>query len=232
MVTTDSILDSVNCTLLGFPASECDVFGRLGREVRLRRRSLLTRWGMGTGISRRDIVNNSPGPDLPAMFSRYKARVEQELSLAVPSPQDAHLYTLLRYHLGWASRNGEPTDVPISQGKAMRPTLCLFACEALEGDLSQAVPVAAALELIHNFSLIHDDIQDGDLERRHRPTVWHLWGVPRALVAGNAMQSPGGPGPPPHLPTGCLSGDHVKDLPTTDWKLSGNDPGAVLGPGI
>ena len=145
--------------------------------------------GMGTGISRRDIVNSSPGPDLPAMFSRYKARVEQELSLAVPSPQDAHLYTLLRYHLGWASRNGEPADVPISQGKAMRPTLCLFACEALEGDLSQAVPVAAALELIHNFSLIHDDIQDGDLERRHRPTVWHLWGVRRALVAGNAMQS-------------------------------------------
>jgi geranylgeranyl diphosphate synthase type I len=123
------------------------------------------------------------------MFNRYKDRVEQELFATVPSAPDDQLYTLLRYHLGWANQDGEPSEAPIFQGKAMRSALCLFACEALEGDPSQALPVAAALELIHNFSLIHDDIQDGDIERRHRPTVWHLWGVPRALVAGNAMQS-------------------------------------------
>jgi geranylgeranyl diphosphate synthase type I len=67
----------------------------------------------------------------------------------------------------------------------------LFACEALGGDITKASPAAAALELIHNFSLIHDDIQDQDIERRHQPTVWHLWGVPKALMAGDTMQSLG-----------------------------------------
>ena len=75
------------------------------------------------------------------------------------------------------------------QGKALRPTLCLFACEALSCDWTTALPSATALELIHNFSLIHDDIQDGDVERRHRPTVWALWGQAQALLAGDAMRS-------------------------------------------
>ena len=79
-----------------------------------------------------------------------------------------------------ADRWGNQAPSDISQGKALRPTLCLFACEALSQDFSRAVPAAAALELIHNFSLIHDDIQDHDRERRHQPTVWHLWGVPKA----------------------------------------------------
>jgi geranylgeranyl diphosphate synthase type I len=109
----------------------------------------------------------------------------------MPSAQDSSLYTLLRYHLGWTDRYGRAVAAPVSQGKALRPTLCLFACEALDGDLTRALPAAAALELIHNFSLIHDDIQDRDLERRHQPTVWHLWGVARGLVAGDAMQGLG-----------------------------------------
>ena len=135
---------------------------------------------------------NTPGPPaLPAMFARYRDRMEQELFLSVPSGDDAALYTLLRYHLGWVDQQGLPQETPLSQGKALRPTLCLFACEALEGDLSWAMPTAAALELIHNFSLIHDDIQDQDLERRHQPTVWSIWGMPKALVAGNALQSVG-----------------------------------------
>ena len=134
----------------------------------------------------------TPGaPALPAMFARYRDRVEQELCRSVPSGEDAALYTLLRYHLGWVDQQGRPQGKTLSQGKALRPTLCLFACEALEGDLSWALPTAAALELIHNFSLIHDDIQDQDLERRHQPTVWSIWGMPKALVAGNALQSVG-----------------------------------------
>ena len=131
------------------------------------------------------------GPALPTMFARYRDRVEQELFRSVPSGEDAALYTLLRYHLGWVDRHGTPAKVPISQGKALRPTLCLFACEALGGDLIWALPTAASLELIHNFSLIHDDIQDRDLERRHQPTVWSIWGMPKALVAGDALQSVG-----------------------------------------
>ena len=77
----------------------------------------------------------------------------------------------------------------ISAGKALRPTLCLFSCEAYSGSWEQAMPAAVALELVHNFSLIHDDIQDGDTERRHRPTLWALWGQPQAITAGNAMRS-------------------------------------------
>lgn len=147
--------------------------------------------GMSTGTTRRDIASDTTGPALPGMFARYKGLVEEHLSRSVPSPDDAELYTLLLYHLGRADRYGRPAEFPIAQGKGLRSTLCLFACEALEGDLSQALPAAVALDLVHYFSLIHDDIQDGDLERHHQPTVWHLWGVPKALVAGNAMQSLG-----------------------------------------
>lgn len=96
------------------------------------------------------------------------------------------LYRLLRYHMGWLDQEGRPAEA--SQGKALRPLLCLFVCDAVGGDPAQAMPAAVALDLIHNFSLIHDDIQDEDRERRHRPTLWVLWGRPQALVAGNAMR--------------------------------------------
>ena len=128
---------------------------------------------------------------LPAMFSRYKTWVEQELNRAVPGQDTTELYVLLQYHLGWVNCDGTPVDSPISQGKALRPTLCLFAYEALSQGIGTASPAAAALELIHNFSLIHDDIQDQDEERRHQPTVWRQWGIPKAIVAGNALQSVG-----------------------------------------
>ena len=125
------------------------------------------------------------------MFSRYKSSVEKGLYNAVPGADNFEAYRLLRYHLGWVDRQGGPLDTSVTQGKALRPTLCLFACNALADDYSQSLPAAAAVELIHNFSLVHDDIQDQDRERRHQPTVWHLWGVPRALVAGNGLQSVG-----------------------------------------
>ncbi len=139
-------------------------------------------------MSSQTAASNTPGPPLPAMFARYKDLVEQGLSAAVPSSSDTDLSVLLQYHLGWVDRNGSRAAAPTSQGKALRPTLCMFACEALEGDLSQAMSAAAAIELIHNFSLVHDDIQDQDVERRHQPTVWALWGQPKALVSGDAMQ--------------------------------------------
>ena len=125
------------------------------------------------------------------MFSRYKNSVEQELNRVVPTAHNSETYRLLRYHLGWVDQQGTPMDTSVSQGKALRPTLCLFACEALASEYSRALPAAAALELIHNFSLIHDDIQDQDMERRHQPTVWHLWGIPKAIWSGNAMQCTG-----------------------------------------
>ena len=131
------------------------------------------------------------GTELPGMFSRYKSSVEQGLHDAVPGGENSEAYRLLRYHLGWVDQEGGPMDTALTQGKALRPTLCLFACNALADDYSKAVPAAAAVELIHNFSLVHDDIQDQDVERRHQPTVWHLWGIPKALWSGNAMQCTG-----------------------------------------
>ena len=109
--------------------------------------------------------------------------------LHYPSIACSGITRLGLFCMGWADEGGNELPVPISQGKAVRPTLCLFACEAVCDSWSPALPAAAALELIHNFSLIHDDIQDGDIERRHRPTVWALWGQAQALVAGNAMRS-------------------------------------------
>ena len=134
---------------------------------------------------------------LPAMFDRYRDGVAEGLRAFMSSPEgqwgenglSAGLYRMLQYHMGWADERGDPMPIPIAQGKALRPTLCLFACESLSEDWRAALPAAAALEFIHNFSLIHDDIQDGDVERRHQATVWALWGQPQALAAGNAMRS-------------------------------------------
>ena len=131
------------------------------------------------------------GTKLPGMFSKYKSSVEHELHSVVPDSSNSEAYRLLRYHLGWIDQHGNSLDTSLTQGNALRPTLCLFACDALADEYSKALPAAAALELIHNFSLIHDDIQDQDVERRHQPTVWHLWGIPKALWSGNAMQCSG-----------------------------------------
>ena len=125
------------------------------------------------------------------MFSRYKGWIEEELAHAVPQTNGADAQLVLCYHLGWVDRHGNTSPSGSSQGKALRPTLCLFACEAVASGYQQALSTAAALELIHNFSLLHDDIQDQDLERRHQPTAWSLWGIPKALVAGDAMHSTG-----------------------------------------
>ena len=81
------------------------------------------------------------------------------------------LYDMMRYHLGWVDETGLSQP---NTGKLARPTLCLLACEAAGGDWRSALPAAAAIELIHNFSLIHDDIQDRSWERRNRPTVWKI----------------------------------------------------------
>ena len=142
-------------------------------------------------------VDNTLRPSLPAMFARYKENLDEELRASIPFPpvvwskfgQHSALYGMLQYHMGWADQKGKPTAIPSSHGKALRPTLCLFACEALSDNWSRALPTATALEFIHNFSLIHDDIQDEDVERRHQPTVWALWGQAHALIAGNALRS-------------------------------------------
>jgi geranylgeranyl diphosphate synthase, type I len=91
----------------------------------------------------------------------------------------AGLYEMCRYHLG--------LDGSGSSGKRIRPLLGLLAYASITGDHRAALPGAAAVELGHNFSLVHDDIEDGDTERRHRPTLWALHGIPQAINAGDML---------------------------------------------
>jgi geranylgeranyl diphosphate synthase type I len=92
--------------------------------------------------------------------------------------------TMLSYQIGYVDAEGLPAA---ASGKRFRPSLCLLTCQAAGGDWRKALPVAAGIELLHNFSLIHDDIEDHDPLRRHRPTVWRVWGEPQAINAGDAM---------------------------------------------
>lgn len=122
--------------------------------------------------------------ELPGVFSRYRTHINAGLRAALDR-DGLPLFDMLRYHMGWLDEDFQP--VSANAGKAVRPALCLFACEAVGGDWRQALPAAASIELIHNFSLVHDDIQDGDIERRHRPTIWYRWGHSHGLNAGSAM---------------------------------------------
>jgi geranylgeranyl diphosphate synthase, type I len=97
----------------------------------------------------------------------------------------SELSDMMRYQLGYVDEQLRPLSA--RRGKRFRPLLCLLACEAIGGSFRDALPVAAAIELLHNFSLIHDDIEDHDPTRRHRPTVWKLWGEPQAINTGDAM---------------------------------------------
>jgi geranylgeranyl diphosphate synthase type I len=87
---------------------------------------------------------------------------------------------MLAYHLGLDQPDGP-------RGKRIRPLLGLLAYRSLGGDYRTVLPGAAAVELGHNFSLVHDDIEDSDRERRHRPTLWAIWGIPLAINAGDAL---------------------------------------------
>jgi geranylgeranyl diphosphate synthase type I len=93
------------------------------------------------------------------------------------------LYAMMAYHMGW---EGEGAGVE-ARGKRIRPLLVCLTCAAAGGDWEKSLPAAAAVELIHNFSLMHDDIEDNSPLRRGRLTVWKKWGIPQAINTGDAM---------------------------------------------
>jgi geranylgeranyl diphosphate synthase type I len=120
--------------------------------------------------------------DIRTEFTRLLSDIETEMSEVIDE-RGGHarpLYEMLSYHLGLDGESGP-------RGKRMRPLLGLLAYQSLTGDYHPALPGAAAVELGHNFSLVHDDIEDADIERRHRPTLWAIWGVPLAINAGDAL---------------------------------------------
>lgn len=149
--------------------------------------------------------------NIQTTLSRHQQAIDTMLRQAtstmsdiIPPESDVVLepfYGQMHYHLGWVDSNFAP--IAANPGKLLRPTLLLLAYEAsgawdlaseavapsaqTDTYLRRALFAAAAIELLHNFTLIHDDIEDGDTERRHRPTVWNVWGIPQAINTGDGM---------------------------------------------
>jgi geranylgeranyl diphosphate synthase, type I len=91
------------------------------------------------------------------------------------------------YHLGLTDSEGRQDGRTGTAGKALRPALAVLSARAAGAEPERGVPAAAAVEFVHNFSLLHDDIMDGDTERRHRPTAWTVYGIGAAILAGDAL---------------------------------------------
>ncbi|MEU1403435.1 family 2 encapsulin nanocompartment cargo protein polyprenyl transferase [Streptomyces sp. NPDC005728] len=133
-----------------------------------------------------------PGPldgqEAAALLERTRARVDPELRAAVESLPGS-MRRIALYHFGWEHADGTPAEG--NAGKAIRPALVLAAAAALGGPRarSAAVRAAAAVELVHNFTLLHDDVMDRDTSRRHRPTAWTVFGDADAILAGDALQA-------------------------------------------
>ena len=119
----------------------------------------------------------------PRFLARYRDEIEDALRTAI-GDEISPLAAAARYVMGWESAEGRSAA---PGGKRIRPALCLFAAEALGGTVHEAMPGAVAVELVHNFSLVHDEIQDRDAQRHHRPTVWALLGEAQAINVGDFL---------------------------------------------
>ena len=122
----------------------------------------------------------------PQALNRVMALVEPELVNSVKKLSN-ELLPVIEYHFGWKTIKG--IEAPEDTGKRLRPSLAVLSAEAVGRDMEVAIPGAVAVELIHNFSLIHDDIIDGDKERRHRPSAWTAFSIEDALIAGDALHT-------------------------------------------
>lgn len=123
---------------------------------------------------------------IPQALNRVMELVEPELVNSVKKLSN-ELLPVIEYHFGWKTIKG--IEAPEDTGKRLRPSLAVLSAEAVGRDMEVAIPGAVAVELIHNFSLIHDDIIDGDKERRHRPSAWTAFSIEDALIAGDALHT-------------------------------------------
>ncbi|MFE9770972.1 family 2 encapsulin nanocompartment cargo protein polyprenyl transferase [Streptomyces sp. NPDC005931] len=155
---------------------------------------LETEPGTGRGTERATRSRGRAGPrsaeghEAAVLLERARAAVDPELRAAIgslPGP----MRRIAFYHFGWEQADGRPAAA--GSGKAMRPALVLAAASALGGPAARAraVRAAAAVELVHNFTLLHDDVMDRDSTRRHRPTAWAVFGDVDAILAGDALQA-------------------------------------------
>ncbi|MFF0113635.1 family 2 encapsulin nanocompartment cargo protein polyprenyl transferase [Streptomyces prasinus] len=142
----------------------------------------------GTATGTEDERPPAEGHEATILLERARAEVDPVLRAAVgslPGP----LRRITRYHFGWENADGTPATG--GSGKAIRPALVLAAASALGGPVARtkAVRAAAAVELVHNFTLLHDDVMDRDTTRRHRPTAWTVFGDADAILAGDALHA-------------------------------------------
>ncbi|MGW3985960.1 family 2 encapsulin nanocompartment cargo protein polyprenyl transferase [Streptomyces sp. NPDC004830] len=149
----------------------------------------------GTPEGRRPIGTQRDGRPEPAeeheavtLLERARAEVDPVLRCALGT-LPVSMRRVALYHFGWEQADGSPADG--GSGKAIRPALVLAAASALGGPEARAAAAtaAAAVELVHNFSLLHDDVMDRDATRRHRATAWTVFGDADAILAGDALQA-------------------------------------------
>ncbi|TQK51950.1 geranylgeranyl diphosphate synthase type I [Streptomyces sp. SLBN-118] len=119
-----------------------------------------------------------------ALLERTRTTVHPHLRTTVESLPGS-IRRVAMYHFGWQHADGTPAAD--SAGMAIRPALVLAAARALGGDGQHAVRAATAVELAHNFTQLHDDVIDEDPTRGHRPTAWTVFGIPDAIIAGDAI---------------------------------------------
>jgi geranylgeranyl diphosphate synthase type I len=126
--------------------------------------------------------------DTKPLLSHIELELQKQIS-RLNSPRTKAFHEMLTYHMGWTGEGAGPE----ATGKRIRPLMVLLTCLASSGGKDgdptwqSALPAAAAVELVHNFSLVHDDIQDHSEKRRGRPTAWVKWGAPMAINAGDAL---------------------------------------------
>ncbi len=118
------------------------------------------------------------------LLQKMRESIEEDLrSSLIPlkNQYGIEMVDMISYHLGWNENESQ------SSGKRIRPLLTLLCCALLGGEWSAAIPVASAIELVHNFSLVHDDIEDNSALRRGRPTIWKRWGIAKAINIGDSI---------------------------------------------
>lgn len=119
---------------------------------------------------------------LATLLQAVEAELQRQAA-HLDTPRTQLFHEMLTYHLGWSGEGAGPN----ATGKRIRPALLLLCAAAAGADWQSALPAAAAVELVHNFSLVHDDIEDNSEKRRGRFTVWKRWGVPQAINAGDGL---------------------------------------------
>jgi geranylgeranyl diphosphate synthase, type I len=120
--------------------------------------------------------------DIKPLLSHIEMELQRQVS-RLDAPRTKPFHEMLTYHMGWTGEGAGPE----AAGKRIRPLMVLLCTAALNKDWQAALPAAAAVELVHNFSLVHDDIQDNSDRRRGRPTTWVKWGMPMAINVGDAL---------------------------------------------